>query len=303
MGEEMIGLIFLVIICIIISVLIIYINHCRTKKLMDSLEKMIDSAIEGNNIETKFDESRLSALETKFYNYISSLSVSANNTAIEKDNIKTLISDISHQTKTPIANLLLHSELIWEEEALPESIKSDISIIREQTEKLHFLIDSLIKLSRLENGILSLSPLRNSVQIIFDDIFNQYNCKANNKGLSLIIKPTQATAIFDFKWTIEAIGNIVDNAIKYTENGTIVINATEYELFTRIDITDTGIGIDESEQPKVFSRFYRSESVRANDGVGIGLYLARKIISSEGGYIKLISKKGCGSTFSVFLQR
>ncbi|WP_246081990.1 sensor histidine kinase [Peptacetobacter hominis] len=303
MGEEMIGLIFLVIICIIISVLIIYINHCRTKRLMDSLEKMIDSAIEGNNIETKFDESRLSALETKFYNYISSLSVSANNTAIEKDNIKTLISDISHQTKTPIANLLLHSELICEDETLPESIKSDISIIREQTEKLHFLIDSLIKLSRLENGILSLSPLRNSVQIIFDDIFNQYNCKANNKGLSLIIKPTQATAIFDFKWTVEAIGNIVDNAIKYTENGTIVINATEYELFTRIDITDTGIGIDESEQPKVFSRFYRSESVRENDGVGIGLYLVRKIISSEGGYIKLISKKGCGSTFSVFLQR
>lgn len=299
----MIGLIFLVIICIIISVLIIYINHCRTKRLMDSLEKMIDSAIEGNNIETKFDESRLSALETKFYNYISSLSVSANNTSIEKDNIKTLISDISHQTKTPIANLLLHSELIYEDEALPESIKSDINIIREQTEKLHFLIDSLIKLSRLENGILSLSPLRNSVQIIFDDIFNQYNCKANNKGLSLIIKPTQAAAIFDFKWTVEAIGNIIDNAIKYTENGTIVINATEYELFTRIDITDTGIGIGESEQPKVFSRFYRSESVRENDGVGIGLYLARKIISSEGGYIKLISKKGCGSTFSVFLQR
>ena len=77
----------------------------------------------------------------------------------------------------------------------------------------------------------------------------------------------------------------------------------EYELFTRIDVTDTGIGIEESEQPKIFARFYRSETVCEDEGVGIGLYLAREIISGEGGYIKLISQKGKGSTFSVFLPR
>ena len=99
------------------------------------------------------------------------------------------------------------------------------------------------------------------------------------------------------------MGNLVDNAIKYTPSGSVTISAAEYELFTRIDVTDTGIGIEESEQPKIFSRFYRSEAVRENEGVGIGLYLAREIISGEGGYIKLTSEPGKGSTFSVFLPR
>ena len=93
------------------------------------------------------------------------------------------------------------------------------------------------------------------------------------------------------------------NAIKYTPCGSITIKVSEYELFTRIDVSDTGIGIEEMEQPKIFSRFYRSENVREDEGVGIGLYLAREIISSEGGYIKLTSELRKGSTFSVFLPR
>ena len=96
-------------------------------------------------------------------------------------------------------------------------------------------------------------------------------------------------SVFDFKWTAEALANIVDNAIKYTEHGTIRISAVSYEMFARIDISDTGTGISESEQAKIFARFYRSNSVQKQEGVGIGLYLARQIISGEGGYIKAVS--------------
>lgn len=117
------------------------------------------------------------------------------------------------------------------------------------------------------------------------------------------MQDTDAFAVFDFKWTAEALANIVDNAIKYTEHGTITISAVSYEMFARIDISDTGLGIPETEQAKIFARFYRSNSVQQQEGVGIGLYLARQIISGEGGYIKVASVPGKGSTFSIFLPK
>lgn len=295
-------IVVLALISIIIAFIVVIINNIRTKRTMDTLEKMIDSAADGEYSETKFDESRLSALETKFSNYLSSSNTSSKNIMKEKEKIKTLISDISHQTKTPISNLILYSELI-EEEDLSEDMRSNVEAIKQQAEKLEFLIKSLVKLSRLENGILKLSPQKEKIQPMLKDIYEQYISKARNKNLKLEIKATNLQATFDRKWTTEALGNIVDNAIKYTNTGKVTISVQEYEIFTRIDISDTGMGINESEQAEVFSRFYRSQSVHNDEGVGIGLYLTREIISSEGGYIKLTSELGVGSTFSVYITR
>lgn len=295
-------IVVLALISIIIAFIVVIINNIRTKRTMDTLEKMIDSAADGEYSETKFDESRLSALETKFSNYLSSSNTSSKNIMKEKEKIKTLISDISHQTKTPISNLILYSELI-EEEDLSEDMRSNVEAIKQQAEKLEFLIKSLVKLSRLENGILNLSPRKEEIQPMLQDIYEQYISKASEKNLELNIEKTTSKATFDRKWTTEALGNIVDNAIKYTNTGEITINVKEYEIFTRIDISDTGIGIAETEQAEVFSRFYRSQSVHNDEGVGIGLYLTREIISSEGGYIKLTSELGVGSTFSVYIPR
>ena len=295
-------IVVLALISIIIAFIVVIINNIRTKRTMDTLEKMIDSAADGEYSETKFDESRLSALETKFSNYLSSSNTSSKNIMKEKEKIKTLISDISHQTKTPISNLILYSELI-EEGDLSEDMRSNVEAIKQQAEKLEFLIKSLVKLSRLENGILNLSPRKEEIQPMLQDIYEQYISKAIGKNLELNIEKTTSKATFDRKWTTEALGNIVDNAIKYTNAGEITINVKEYEIFIRIDISDTGIGIDESEQAEVFSRFYRSQSVHNDEGVGIGLYLTREIISSEGGYIKLTSELGVGSTFSVYITR
>ena len=295
-------IVVLALISIIAAFTVVLINHIRTKKTMDTLEKMIDSAADGEYSETKFDESRLSALETKFSNYLALSNTSSKNIMKEKEKIKTLISDISHQTKTPISNLILYSELI-EEEDLSEDMRSNVEAIKQQAEKLEFLIKSLVKLSRLENGILNLSPRKEEIQPMLQDIYERYISKASEKNLELNIEKTTSKATFDRKWTTEALGNIVDNAIKYTNTGEINIKVHEYEIFTRIDISDTGIGIAESEQAEVFSRFYRSQSVHNDEGVGIGLYLTREIISSEGGYIKLTSELGVGSTFSVYIPR
>ena len=292
-------------ICLVITALVIIINHLRTKKTIDTIENMLNQAVKGDFSEKSFDETRLSSLETKFAHYLSASVVSARNVELEKDKIKSLIADISHQTKTPIANLLLYSELLLEDDTdnLSPQMRENILQLHTQSEKLQFLIDSLVKLSRLENGILQLSPQEEALNPMLELAVKDTESKAKAKGLTLILHDTDEKAYFDSKWTLEAVGNILDNAVKYTSKGSISLSVTAYEMFVRIDIKDSGIGIKEEELPKIFSRFYRSEDTKNMEGVGIGLYLSRQILSGEGGYIKVSSLYGQGSTFSVFLPK
>lgn len=292
--------IVIILLCLLSTALIVVLNRRAVRKTMDKIEKMLDAAINGSFSETTFDESKLSALETRFAHYLSAAETAARNVAQEKDSIQSLIADISHQTKTPIANLLLYSELL-QEENLPASATASVDALHNQAEKLRFLIDSLVKLSRMENGIISLAPQRAVLQPLLEGLIAQYTAKAAEKGLSLQLLDTDGFVTFDAKWTAEALSNIVDNAIKYTTHGTITLSAVSYEMFARIDISDSGPGISESEQAKIFTRFYRAKTVHEQEGVGIGLYLSRQIISGEGGYIKVTSAPGKGSTFSVFL--
>ena len=269
---------------------------------MDTLDTMLTAAMDGRFKECTFDESMLSALETRFAHYLSASTVSTQIAAEEKDRIKALIGDISHQTKTPIANLMLYTELLGEQPLSSEAKEYTITL-HAQAEKLRFLIDALVKLSRLENGIIALHPEHSSLAPIMKQVKRQFATKAQEKELTLTVNSTDGAACFDPKWTAEALCNLVDNAIKYTESGGITISVTPYELFVRVDVTDTGIGISEEEQAKIFSRFYRSDGNTRQEGVGIGLYLAREILQKEGGYIKVKSEVGSGSVFSMFLPR
>jgi len=293
---------FFGIFCLLVAIIIVIINQIKTRKIINNIENMLDIATDGTFTETIYDETELSVLEAKLARYLSAAEISARNVTLEKDKIKALIADISHQTKTPISNLLLYSELLMEEE-LPSAVKLNVEALYHQSQKLRFLIDSLVKLSRLENGIISLSVEHTKLQPMLESVVAQYSNKAIEKGLTLYLEDTDTFAVFDTKWTAEAVANVVDNAIKYTEYGTITISAVSYELFVKIDVSDSGIGISESEQAKIFSRFYRSENVKEQEGVGIGLYLTRKIVSSEGGYIKVSSALGKGSTFSIYLPK
>ncbi|MEL7646487.1 MAG: HAMP domain-containing sensor histidine kinase [Sedimentibacter sp.] len=273
----------------------------KIDKIIGRLNQMIDNAIEGKPIENGFDETKMSALETKLAQYLAMNSATKAQISEEKAKINELISDISHQTKTPIANILLYTQLLAESD-LSQKDRSCVESLMEQSEKLNFLISSLVKTSRLETGIITVSSKPNSVQALLNNVVNQVILKVELKGVVLTAEDTEVRAVFDPKWTTEALYNIVDNAIKYTPcGGSVSISAAAYQLFCRIDITDTGIGISEQEIPKIFTRFYRSPSVMEEEGVGIGLYLAREIITSEGGYIKVQSTPKKGSTFSVFL--
>lgn len=275
----------------------------QSRKLLDSLEDMLRAATEGEFTESAFDETRMSRLETELAHYLSASAMSARNVEREKEKIKTLIADISHQTKTPIANLLLYSELLAEEE-LTQTAREKLAALHGQTEKLQFLIEALVKLSRLENGIIRLRPEDHAVSYLFERVREQYEAKAQQKGLSLTVQETELHAVFDPEWTAEALANLADNAVKYTKSGEIALSAVAYEMFVRIDVRDTGMGIAEEEQGKIFSRFYRSQSAgESSDGVGIGLYLTREIVSGEGGYLRVQSAVGKGSLFSMYLPR
>lgn len=273
----------------------------KPNKTIDRLNQMIDNAIEGRPIENGFDESKMSALETKLANYLAANSAAKTQLAEEKSNINALISDISHQTKTPLANILLYAQLLSEIE-LSQQDKNCVLALGEQAEKLVFLISSLVKTSRLETGIISVTATNSNVNELIETVVDQASPNAKANGITLTCDTCDLKAFFDPKWTVEALYNIVDNAIKYTPGGgSVHISVAAYQLFCRINVADTGIGISEEETAKIFSRFYRSQSVSDKKGVGIGLYLAREIVSAGGGYIKVRSSPNCGSVFSVFL--
>ena len=273
----------------------------RERRTLSKLSVMLDKAINGTLTEDAFDETMLSAIEVKTAKFLASCEVSSKNLSDEKNKIKELISDISHQTKTPIANIVLYVQLLCEAE-LPPDCADKVEILSVQAQKLSFLVETLVKTSRLETGIIAIVPKPGNVQDIINTSVLQVQAKANIKNIRIITEPAEQFALFDAKWTAEAIYNILDNAVKYSPDGsTVTVTTISYELFCRIDITDEGIGISEDEQSKVFGRFYRSPAVSEREGVGIGLYLAREIITANGGYIKVDSKLGHGTVFSIFL--
>lgn len=224
--------------------------------------------------------------------------------AQEKEQIKTLISDISHQIKTPIAAANTFAELLSDGELSAEERTEYITTLQMSLGKLTFLTNSLIKMSRLESGIISLKPEKNSLNEIVLQAVKTVYAKAKEKGILITFECDQAfEAVLDFNWTAEAISNVIDNAVKYTPQGGFVrLQITEYPSFLRLDISDSGVGIPEEEQAKIFGRFYRGKQSVGTDGVGIGLYLTREIINKQNGYMKVSSDEN-GSTFSMFLPK
>lgn len=293
------------ILCLIGAAVILLVDHYARRRSLERMHDMIQSAMDGTFRADTFDESLYSAVENRLAEYLNTSEISARKTAQEKERIKSLIADISHQTKTPISNLLVYTELLKEREQDSEA-RQYIDLLESQTQKLQFLIDSLVKMSRLETGIIALHPKEASVAELVEETCGQYLAKAKEKGLYLrseLSEDQAVNAVFDAKWTGEALGNIIDNAIKYTDEGGVTVTVKPYELFVCIEVADTGMGISEEEEAKIFGRFYRSPAVSDQAGLGIGLYLTRQILQLEGGYIKAASKEGEGARFSLYLKR
>ena len=293
------GIIAVAVVIIVIPIILLY--RRKIKKTMNYLNDMLDSAIDGSFAADTFDESALSALEEKMFRFLSSCAVSSQNLTMEKENIKRLISDISHQTKTPVANILLYSQILMEHD-LPQDSEVCAKALATQAEKLDFLMLALVKVSRLESGIITVNPQKGTMKELLNAVIAQIRPKAEEKQITVETELTNGRVYYDSKWTVEAIYNVLDNAVKYSHCGsTVTIRCIPYNLFFRIDVIDQGIGIAEDEQGKIFSRFYRSSNVSGREGMGLGLFLTREILSEGGGYIKVSGALDRGSTFSIFL--
>ena len=273
------------------------------RRTLRRLNAMLDRAIAGGFSEERFDETELSALEGRLARFLRGSAAARRTVETEQAAVKTLIADISHQTRTPIANLLLYASLLSESELDPRQ-REQVNALSAQAEKLSFLIKALVKASRLEAGIVAPAPAVNPVGPLLENAVEQEGPAALAKQITLTAEPFDGSAAFDPRWTGEALGNVVNNAVKYTPpGGRVSVSAQLLDSFCRIDVADTGPGVPESEQAAVFNRFYRGGATRVSEGLGLGLYLAREILARQGGYIRLSSRPGEGCVFSLYLPR
>ncbi len=273
------------------------------QRMLRRLDRMLDRTVFGDFVEDQFDETELSSLESRMARFLQGSASVRKNIEAEQAAVKTLIADISHQTRTPIANLLLYASLLSESDLTPGQ-REQVQALTAQAEKLSFLIQALVKASRLEAGIVTPVPSCNPVEPLLKGAKDQEEYTAKSRQITLTVIPFQGDASFDPRWTGEALGNVVNNAVKYTPaGGTVTISAQMLDSFCRVDVSDTGPGIPESEQAEIFNRFFRGRGTRTAEGLGLGLYLAREILTRQGGYIKVSSRPGSGCIFSLYLPR
>jgi len=272
-----------------------------TGDLCRTLDKMISGSEEPKQIsdkETLF--ARISHRLSRLYGIMQE-----NNRKVdeERQELQRLVSDISHQVKTPVSNLKMVTDTLLTKPVTDQERIDFLHGIRSQTDKLDFLFQALVKTSRLETGAIRLEKKDG---LLFDTLAQAMSgivYSAEKKDIAVMVDcPEDLHLSHDSKWTAEALFNLLDNAVKYTPSGgKISVSVEQWEMYVKMNITDTGKGISESNQASIFQRFYREEEVHDEPGVGIGVYLAREIIILQGGYIKVTSEIGKGSTFSVFL--
>ena len=300
------GLLFVALVFTCAASFVAFLRH-KLASFSDGLCRTIDDMLDGATPPPQIyeEESLFYKINHRLARLYEVLRENRESIAKERADLQELISDISHQVKTPISNLKMVNATLLEQPMPEEKQREFLQASSGQLEKLDFLMQAMIKTSRLETGVIS---LERKVQPIYDTLaaaLGSILLNAERKNIHVSVDcPTDIVLAHDRKWTSEALFNILDNAVKYTTaDGNIQVSVQSWEFYVKIDITDSGKGIAESRQGMIFKRFYREEEVHDIEGIGIGLYLAREIVTMQGGYIKVASKVGDGSTFSVFLPR
>lgn len=301
---------FLIICIFIITIFMIFIKYIK-----NNLEKVyfrIDNIIkeEYQNEEYEYNDEYLKeSIFSHIYDNIIKLErrlrLKFSKLNKEKENLKSLVTDISHQLKTPLASLNLYNTLLIEEE-LDESEEIEfLNTNKYSIDKLNNLIDALVSISRLEVNMINIKKEDFNIKETINKAIIAVTPKAKNKNITINLENFNDKVIpHDKKWTEESIFNILDNAVKYTDEGGYINIYTEESInYFKINIEDNGMGIDPKEFNNIFKRFYRvdSKEVENIEGSGVGLYLSRKIIEEQGGNVIVSSRLGKGSKFTIFL--
>ncbi len=291
------GLIF------IMLLLILFFQRKSFERELESVSNTIQNVMD--NQQEFFLEENIEELNSKISHQLNKLSswVNEYNKKVIKDknNIQELITEIAHQLRTPLLNIETYSNLLLEDNT-DENKNKYVNAVIASEEKIHFLIESFIKMSRFENKIIKIKKLNDNLnKTILNAILQVYD-KAKEKNIEILYNQLEDIKVnHDSNWIEEAIYNVLDNSVKYSPiNSKIEIKLSKNDMFTEIQIRDYGIGIESGEENKVFKRFYRGEKVFNKEGFGIGLYLTREIILKHEGFIK-VKQKEKGLEMQIYL--
>ncbi|BDZ80019.1 sensor histidine kinase [Claveliimonas bilis] len=289
-------------IILLLAVLAMLLTRKNLTEYSRKLSYTLDRMISGDK-EIAFEEEKetlIGRIQVKMRQVYEIMQAQADQRWEEKKQMEEIVSDISHQVKTPIANLRMYHELAAQE---PEKAGEFMEAEERQIDKLEFLMKTMIKMSRLETGLIEVKPLKNKVYDLIFQAVCTIALKAEKKEIDIEVECSEnLEALFDRKWTVEALANILDNAVKYSGKGSrIRIRADRTDYFVRIRVEDEGRGIREDNLPNIFKRFYREKESNDVEGVGIGLYLTRQIVMQEKGFVEALSRQGIGSVFSLHL--
>lgn len=221
----------------------------------------------------------------------------------ERDEVASLLSDLTHQLKTPMANVIMYTELLEDENLTPEERQRFTYLARTQAKKMQWLLGNMLKASQLERGMISFSAEYTGIRETIRQAVSSVYAQAEERDIMIKVEPFEDRKLYhNPRWTAEAMENILDNAVKYSPSGSVVtVRVQPMEIYTQIEISDQGIGISGEEYNKIFQRFYRSGNAAQTQGSGLGLYLAQLILNNEKGYVTAVSRPGEGSSFRVFL--
>lgn len=272
-----------------------------TRQLMSCLDAVLSGEKE---IDFQEDQDTLNGkMQTKIRQLYEIMELKSEENSRQRRQLEAMISDISHQVRTPVASIRMYHNLLERKELAEGKREEFLCAAEHQVDKLEFFMNSMIRMSRLETGIVQVQPVRNPVYELIAQAVCDAALKAEAKHIDIKVSCDEAlTAYFDKRWTGEALFNILDNSVKYTKDGgRIDISAAKTDFFVRIRIRDNGRGIAEDRIPMIFQRFYREPESADTEGVGIGLYLAREIVMKQRGFIEVRSRAGEGTEVSVNL--
>lgn len=275
-------------------------------RLSNSLQELLDGCTADHKI--LLDDTMLSKLQHQILRLIHLHQRREEQIGIERNNMASLVADITHQLRTPMANLTMYQQFVMDSQKIADNhnLEQRLNLVQKmesQIEKLNWLTDGLVKVSRMETGLIQIKAEKAVINDTVLTAIRQAYLASEEKDIQITYsEESRITVAHDVKWTTEALYNVIDNGVKYSPSGTnIHIHIRAYEMFLRIDMRDEGVGIKEEDINHIFKRFYRGYHHAQIEGVGIGLYLTRQIIEAQGGYIKVKSDLNIGSTFSIFL--
>lgn len=218
-----------------------------------------------------------------------------------KEFLRRTISDISHQLKTPIAALNIYNGILQQETADAATVREFTSLSEQELDRIESLVQSLLKMARLDAGAITLERSPENVLDLLEHIKRQYSFRAEQEGKEIVLEGDEQTVFScDRTWLAEAIGNLVKNALDHTAQGDrILVRWQQSPCLTQITVEDTGSGIHSEDLYHIFKRFYRSRFSKDTQGVGLGLPLAKSIVEAHQGSIEVHSKLGQGTAFTI----